>query len=204
MKGGTGILFFCFFQSVFWKSEGKLYSGFANSPCFPFTWIFTIDLLTVVQNYKYFCLGVRMFHLAALHVNHWNCLFSDLQRTKWSLCLNSANWHFTFICFCLSGILTNSFFFFFFFTIWQGALHFSTSLAIYYFCNLESLTPFHFSSENFKKMKVLTKAHMRSNMMSHILLAFFSFLLLKCPFIWFLGKPTLKNVFTSDQSNNQI
>lgn len=113
MKGGTGILFFCFFQSVFWKSEGKLYSGFANSPCFPLTWIFTIDLLTVVQNYKYFCLGVRMFHLAALHVNHWNCLFSNLQRTKWSLCLNSANWHFTFICFCLSGILTNSFFFFF-------------------------------------------------------------------------------------------
>lgn len=53
MKGAMGILF-CFFQSVFQKSEGKLCSGFANSPCFPFTFIFIIDLLTVVQKYKFF------------------------------------------------------------------------------------------------------------------------------------------------------
>lgn len=60
---------FCF-QSVFQKSEGKLCSGFANSDCFPFILILTIDLLTVVKKYKYFCFRVRMFHLLALHANH--------------------------------------------------------------------------------------------------------------------------------------
>lgn len=43
MKGAMGILFcFCFFN-LSSKREGKLCSGFANSPCFLFTLIFTID-----------------------------------------------------------------------------------------------------------------------------------------------------------------
>lgn len=101
MKGAAGISF-SFFQSVFQKSEGKLCSGFANSPCFQFNFYswFT-DRGAKMQIFLF-----RSQHVSseALHANHWNCLLSNLERTKWGLCLNSANWHFTFICFCLSGI----------------------------------------------------------------------------------------------------